>query len=254
MRNIALALVLLTLMACRLAVAPAASVEPRAPGVATESIPVSAASAPQYAPAPPLTRPSAPTVASFAAKIAPDARWLVASGQEKGFRRLTLEGTGTVRIRWTRAATRVGLAVERDGNRATVDFGEALGEVEPEGATLCKRLGYRLSNGAELETLRVDGLVSIFSVGNMSGSDEMLVVLGPGVLYVLHAYVSDGMCEKRVTEGPLTVCRGEEYARLAEVRLEPVLMLEESIDLATDDAVNPFDCATPTLSGSLIPP
>jgi hypothetical protein len=131
-----------------------------------------------------------------------------------------------VRLEWRREAPRpdpssarpigrVTLVLTRDGRSVGVDVGDSGGAIEPQGATLCDRLGYRLSNGARLEFAAVEGLVSALSVGDISGSDDLMVVLAAGVLYILHGHTSDGMCESETKQGPLTVCRGEEYTRVA---------------------------------------
>ena len=152
----------------------------------------------------------------------------------------------------------VTLGLTRDGRSIHIDAGGIAGEIEPEGATLCDRLGYRMSNGAALTPPAVDGLVSTLSVGDMSGSDDLMVVLGPGVLVVLRGQTTDGMCEAMTTQGPLTVCRGQEYARVAEVALAAVASFTEEIREATEDDAGvherPLDCAAPTMMGALVPP
>jgi hypothetical protein len=256
--------------ACRTAAPPEAST-----GVATAGMPSAIAPAAVSAhvePAPPastrLPAPTLPTMAFFPASVSADARWILAAKRERKFQRAALEGTSRVHVAWKRDAphpdprsgmpvARIGLELTRDGRTTRIELGEIAGEIQPEGATLCERLGYRMSNGALLAHPSVDGLVSWFSVGNMSGSDELMVVLGPTALHVMRGQTTDGMCEAMTTQGPLTVCKGEEYARVAEVTVGPATEFDETIiTTGEDDAgvAGPLDCATPTMMGTLSPP
>jgi hypothetical protein len=206
---------------------------------------------------------------SFPASVTGDVAWIVAAHRERGFQSLVLDGAGPLHVTWVRAAAqadsgsgmpaaRVMLEVSRDAGLVEIDAGIVPGEIEPSGTTLCGRLGYRESNGALLEPAHVNGLVSELTVGNMSGADDLLLVLGAGVLHVLRGQVTDGMCASQIQQGPLTVCRGQEYARVAEVRVGPVSSFVESILVAAqgDDAGvrSPLDCAAPTVMGTLTPP
>ena len=153
---------------------------------------------------------------------------------------------------------RVELVLTRDGRATRVDLGKVVGSIEPGNSTLCARLGYRAADGSALALPPIDGLVSAMSVGLMSGADELLVVLGGGALHVLRSQRSDGMCEAQAKQGPLTVCHGEEYSRVAEVRVAPPASFEESIVETTGTGPGatavPLDCAGPTIEGSLLPP
>jgi hypothetical protein len=210
-----------------------------------------------------------PTVATFPAQVAADDRWIAASRRERRFKSVALEGMGPVHLAWTRGpehvnpgsgmpTAQIGLELTRDGRTTRVELGDITGSIEPESATLCDRLGYRLSNGAALAPPLVDGLVSSLSVGGASGSDDLMVVLGPRFLHVLRAQTSDGMCEAMTTQGPLTVCRGSEYARVAEIALGAAASFTEEIRVTSDDdagaTVRPLDCAAPTIMGALVPP
>jgi len=68
------------------------------------------------------------------------------------------------------------------------------------------------------------------------------------------------MCESEVKQGPMTVCRGEEYVRTAEIRLvtRPT-SFEESVAVTTDTELgslttHPLDCAAATMQAPLLPP
>jgi hypothetical protein len=205
------------------------------------------------------------TSATFAVKGAPEAGWIRAARSDRRFRRLALGGEGPVHLAWTvigndedpssaRTITHLALVIARGGQTVRVEGLAGGGDVEPEAATLCDRFGYRLSNGAALQFPPVDGLVSTFSVGDMSGSDDWLVVLAGGALHVLHGQTSDGMCVSQVRQGPLTVCRGQEYARVAEVRVGAVWSFDETILAAapTNGGTAPLDCGAATIQGQLM--
>jgi hypothetical protein len=186
------------------------------------------------------------------------------------FHRLTLEGAGAVRLGWVREAEKVDesatathapvrLVLERDGHAVIVDLGELYGEMEPASISFCARAGYRSSDGSRLEPPRIDGLVSAASVGGASGDFEILVVLSGTTLHVLDRQTSDGMCESETKQGPMTVCRGEEYVRTAEIRLvtRPT-SFEESVAVTTETGpgsltTHSLDCAGATMQMPLLP-
>jgi hypothetical protein len=256
--------------ACRTAAPPEASTGVATAGVPSAIAPAAVSAHVEPAPATSTTPPAMalPKMASFPAGVSADVRWILSAKRERKFRRAALEGTGPVHVVWKRDSPHpdprsgmpvasVGLELTRDGRTTHIDVGEIAGEIQPEGATLCERLGYRMSNGALLTHPAVDGLVSWFSVGNASGSDELMVVLGPTALHVLRGQTTDGMCEAMTTQGPLTVCKGEEYARIAEVTISPATEFDETIMTAGEDdpgIAGPYDCATPTMMGTLSPP
>jgi hypothetical protein len=219
-------------------------------------------------PAPPVAPPP-PSVATAVVKVASDVKWLRAARGERAFRRAALDGSGPVHIVWNRGRphadsdpnrpiARIALELTRDGRTTRVEVGDVAGEILPEGASFCARLNYRVPSSNTPLALYppTDGMVSKLSVGDASGADDFLVMLGPGVLYVLHTQTSDGLCEREIKQGPLEVCQGSEYARIAEVTLAPAAAFEESIRTTSEDAgiATPLDCATPTIMGSLAPP
>jgi hypothetical protein len=256
--------------ACRSTATPEANTGVVPAGVPSTIAPAAVSAhveAPPASTTPPA--PALPTMASLSASVAADVRWILAVKRERRFQRAALDGVGTLHVVWTRdvphpdprsgmPVARVGLELTRDHRTTRVEAGEVAGEIQPEGATLCGRLGYRMSNGALLTPPAVDGLVSSLSVGDMSGSDELMVVLGPTALYVLRGQTTDGMCESMTTQGPLTVCKGQEYARVAEIALAPATDIDETIRTTTEDdagvTVAPLDCAVPTMMGTLSPP
>jgi len=209
-------------------------------------------------------------VVSFA-RPSTDARWVNAIPRARRFRRLTLDGAGPVRLGWIREAERVDesegaarapvrLVLERDDHAAVVGFGDLYGEMEPALLSFCARAGYRSSDGSRLEPPRIDGFVSTASIGNSTGDQEILVVLSGATLHVLDRQTSDGMCESERKQGPMTVCRGEEYVRRAEVRLvTPATSFEETIGVTTETepgslTIRPLDCAGATMQIPLLPP
>jgi hypothetical protein len=220
----------------------------------------------------PIATPEAgaPAVVSFA-RPSRDARWVTAIPRARRFRRFTLDGAGAVRLGWIResesvdegaGATRapVRLVLERDGHTVVVGLGDLFGEMEPASISFCARAGYRNSDGSRLEPPHIDGFVSGASVGGSSGDLEVLVVLSGAALLVLDRQTSDGMCESQMKQGPMTVCRGEEYARIAEIRLvtRPT-SFEESVAVTTEAepgslTTHPLDCAGATTQMPLLPP
>jgi hypothetical protein len=102
--------------------------------------------------------------------------------------------------------------------------------------------------------------VSAASIGGASGDFEVLVVLSGTTLQVLDRQTSDGMCESETKQGPMTVCRGEEYARTAEIRLLTApKSFEESIAVTTETGLgllttHPLDCTAATTQLALLPP
>ncbi|HTQ46355.1 MAG TPA: hypothetical protein VMI75_26545 [Polyangiaceae bacterium] len=212
----------------------------------------------------------APALVSFAHPPA-DARWVRAIRRARHFRHLTLDGAGAVRLAWVRDAEKVDegegamrapvrLVLERDGHVVFVGLGDLFGEMEPASISFCARAGYRSSDGSRLDPPRIDGFVSAASVGGSTGDAEFLVVLSGATLHVLDRQTSDGMCESEVNQGPMTVCRGEEYVRTAEIRLvtRPT-SFEESVAVTTDTELgslttHPLDCAAATMQAPLLPP
>ncbi len=242
------------------------------------SIPSDPAPAPAIAPPAasariqPMATPDAgpPVVVSFA-RLSTDAPWVSTIPRARRFRRLTLAGAGAVRLGWIResehldegagaARATVRLVLERDGHTAVVDFGDLYGEMDPMGLAFCARAGYRGADGSRLEPPRIDGLVSTASVGSTSGDVEVLVILSGAVLHVLDRQTSDGTCESETRQGPMTVCRGEQYVRAAEIRLAtPPATFEESVAVTTETdpgtlSTHPLDCAGPTMQLPLLPP
>ncbi len=205
------------------------------------------------------------------ARPSKDARWVSAIPRARRFLHLTLDGDGAVRVGWIREAEHVDeshgvarapvrLVLERDGNAATVGLGDLYGDLEPMTLSFCARAGYRSYDGSRLESPRLDGFVSGASVGNTTGAEEVLVVLAGVVLHVLDHQTSDGMCASETRQGPMTVCRGEEYVRIAEIRLaRSPESFEESVAVTTETdpgslTIHPLDCAAATTQMPLLPP
>jgi hypothetical protein len=134
-----------------------------------------------------------------------------------------------------------------------VGLGDLYGEMEPASISFCARAGYPSSDGSRLEPPRIDGFVSAASVGGASGDFEVLVVLSGTTLHVLDRQTSDGMCESETKQGPMTVCRGEEYVRAAEIRIvKPPTSFEESVAVTTETELgslttHSLDCASQAL-------
>jgi hypothetical protein len=265
--KVALMLIALAVGACR--AAGESPVRPPSPSPAPVALAASAARLEPAASAEPAAPALVPATAPFSATSMPDPTWVLAARRERGFRSVALEGSGAVHLVWTRGepqddpassmpVARVEIVLTRDGRATRVDVGKVVGSIEPGSSTLCARLRYRAADGSALALPSIDGLVSAMSVGLMSGSDDLLVVLGGGALHVLRSQRTDGMCESQAKQGPLTVCHGEEYTRVAEVRLGPAASFEESIvettGTGTGAIVVPLDCAAPTIEGSLLTP
>jgi len=256
-----LAPLLLPLLGCRpssLAAEPAPSPAIAPPAVSAR---VEAVATPEAGP---------PVVVSFP-RPSTDARWAATVPRARRFRGLTLGGGGAIRIGWIRdaehvvegegaARASVRLVLERDGHTATVGFGDLYGEIEPLGLSYCARAGYRGTEGSALQPPHLDGFVSEAGFGSSSGDEEILVLLDGSTLHVLDRQTSDGMCESGTKQGPLTVCRGEEYRGAAEIRLEtPPTSFEETVAVATETepgspTSRPFDCAAPSFQPPLLPP
>jgi hypothetical protein len=203
-----------------------------------------------------------------------DASWIARLTRPRGFRAVDLEVHGTLHVTWLQHAARtvlgaapnpddpanhpsdVELSLEGD-RKLTFALGPHSGDVTPLDATLCKRAGWRAPPGDDWTMPNLDSLASSFSVGNWQGSDDFLLVHAGRALHVMHRRTGDGLCEPKIRQGPLEVCRDEPFEHVAEVRLkgaDPDVDEAIQVETGAGPAWTPFDCGAATDTVQLQPP
>jgi hypothetical protein len=141
----------------------------------------------------------------------------------------------------------VDLVVRAGGRDTVVALGELPGSSSPVGLSYCKNLRFRPVD-SRWDFPREPSVASAFTIGIMQGSDDYLLVRDGGTLHLLHRESNDGRCDE-AKQGPLDVCEGSEYARLAEIHVGRGDLFE-----AIDDQGTPFDCGADRWGERLLPP
>lgn len=103
------------------------------------------------------------------------------------------------------------LVVTAKGDTRIVALGELSGSVEP----------YALSWCAKDETAdrHPRAFAATFAIGTPQGDDELAIVRDGRTLHVLHRETTDGKCDDDAKQGPLDVCEGSEWNRVADLRM-----------------------------------
>ena len=127
----------------------------------------------------------------------------------------------------------------------TIHLGSHVGTAGPPAQSYCLHLGWHLDSAhTDAQPAPRLSILSRLSIGTMQGDTEVMIVRDGATLHVLHRETSDGKCDE-AKQGPLDVCEGFEWERVAEVRLTGDPLLYERID----DQGKPFDCSAPTFYG-----
>jgi hypothetical protein len=135
----------------------------------------------------------------------------------------------------------IDLVVQARGETRTIAFGELSGTVETVALSWCGRTGWKLENGESWKP-SPPALAVSFSIGLAQGDDEMRIVRdaqnGTSTLHVLHRETSDGKCDD-LKQGPLDVCEGAEWHRVADVRVPARAVIYETVE----QEHKPYDCS-----------
>jgi len=133
----------------------------------------------------------------------------------------------------THTVTPIDLVVRARGETRTISFGELAGSIEPAAISFCAKNTSWQSHPS---------FAAKFSIGLMQGDDDMVILHdaknGTDTLHVLHRETSDGSCEDG-KQGPLDICEGFQWERVADVRLAPGTELWETVELEGKT----FDCS-----------
>jgi hypothetical protein len=204
-----------------------------------------------------------------------DAQWIARARRARTFRAVDLPGTATVHLAWQQFAphkvrdlppdqdddpgnyaSRLILTLDRGERPVTIELGDRSGAVVPASLTLCSRTGYRLPPDGAWGFPQLADLVSSFTVGLSSGDDDFLVVYAARALHVLHRATSDGMCQRRVHQGPIDTCSEELFERVAEVRISRASDFDETIALGVTSAgsASQVDCLEASQGERLLAP
>jgi hypothetical protein len=192
-----------------------------------------------------------------------DASWARAFAEAKGFIRGTVSGK-SVLIGWHLGVPSSfrsdsgeefpDIAVtplELNVGTVSIPLGSHVGTARPPSQSYCLHLGWHLNpDHADAQPEPRLSILSSLSIGTMQGDTEVMIVRDGASLHVLHRETSDGKCDE-AKQGPLDVCEGFEWERVAEVRLAGDPVLYERLD----EQGKPFDCGVPTFYGKrLLPP
>src|SRR6185503_4223975 len=128
------------------------------------------------------------------------------------------------------------LVVRAAGAEQTLSLGELVGSPGPSSITYCKNRGWRVDADGCWAFPKEPSVASAFEMSIMQGSDDFILVRDGGTLHLLHRETSDGSCDEG-NQGPLDICEGFEWSRLAEIHVGGADLFER-----IDDAGG-FDCA-----------
>jgi hypothetical protein len=149
---------------------------------------------------------------------------------------------------------RVDLLVRARGVEKTIELGELAGWPDPAHQSYCARAGFVMPSWRQFGTPPNRSAAAWFSVGVIQGDSEFMIVRDGDVLHVLHRETSDGRCDEK-KQGPLDVCDGFEWERVAEVRGTRDAGLFETIttiDASASEQMNhdgAIDCGAERMGG-----
>jgi len=143
----------------------------------------------------------------------------------------------------------VDLVVRAHGVEKLVPLGELAGSVDPIHLSYCARAGFTMPSWPEFGKAQDPSSASWFAVGTPQGDSDFMLVRDVDVVHVLHRETSDGKCDD-AKQGPLDVCEGFEWERVAEIRGTRGAALFERV---TDEG-KPFDCGADRMGESLTRP
>ncbi len=213
--------------------------------------------------------PLPPLVATIDAGA--DAGWVRAIAKSKDFHAYEI-GDGHVLLRWrvgpshlvkkvdgadyasypVNHVSRVDLVVSARGRSTTVPLGELPGWIRPTDLSYCKHRGFVLGKHDSWDFPSEPNVAAAFAIGIAQGGDDFLLVRDGASLHLLHRETDDGRCDDG-KQGPLDICEGFEWARLAELDVGHATTLFE---LVTQEGKQdkPFDCTDDKHGTQLSPP
>lgn len=230
---------------------------------AAPRVELAAAPSASVAPAPP---PPAEAIPAGAAAIRSGDRgaWARTIREAPKFRRVDLPGASRVLLTWRIGASRtlkplppeedyganhvsvVDLVVRARGGDTVIPLGELPGSPVPANVTYCRNRGYHVDTDGAIGASAPDqanwgfpkepNVASAFMLDMIQGGDDFLLVRDGGTLHLLHRETSDGSCNEG-KQGPLAICEGSEYARVAEIHVGAADLFE-----TIDGEGKPFDC------------
>jgi hypothetical protein len=119
-----------------------------------------------------------------------------------------------------------------------VNLGEMSGSPVSSEVSFCKNLGFKIDSDAGWGFPQERNIASAFTMSIAQGSDDYLLVRDVGTLHLLHRQSSDGKCDEG-KQGPLDICEGADWSRIAELHIGAAELFET---IAMQD--KPFDCTT----------
>lgn len=131
----------------------------------------------------------------------------------------------------------IDLVVRAGDQDAVVSLGDRSGSTDPLFVSYCAHRGFVSPSEAEVQRAPDPSVPSWFTVGIAQGSTDLMVVRDGDTLHVLHRETSDGKCDD-AKQGPLDVCEGFEWERVADVSVPRAAELFETID----EEGHAFDC------------
>ncbi len=223
----------------------------------------------------PLAKPaaSAPVVEealppdALRAPSAGEGSWAAAFPSAKSFAVVEMPSASRVLVHWRIGAGRkakelppdedypgnylvsVDLVVRSRGVEKLVPLGELAGGADPIHLSYCARAGFTMPSWPEFGKPQDPSSASWFAVGTPQGDSDFMLVRDGDVVHVLHRETSDGKCDD-AKQGPLEVCEGFEWERVAEIRGTRGAALFEHV---TDEG-KPFDCGADRMGEALTRP
>jgi hypothetical protein len=148
--------------------------------------------------------------------------WAATFPEAATFRAITVPKSSRVILEWRvtardHAPHRAGLDLRvRSRNvEETLSFGELENEVDPANQSYCWRAGW--STPWQWQWIPNPSVSAWFAMGNPQASySELMIVRDPDVLYVIRHERTSGGCEW-TQQGPLAICPGAEFERVAEI-------------------------------------
>jgi hypothetical protein len=145
-------------------------------------------------------------------------------------------------------ASRTDLVFRAAGVEKIVALGDLNGFVNPMHQSYCFAIGYELAHAPDMGKAPEPSVASRFALGVTQGESKLMLVRDGDVMHVLHQESSDGKCDDK-KQGPLDVCKGREWERIADVRgLRGAALYE----IVTYDG-KPLDCAEDMYGSHLTP-
>ncbi|HEY1958367.1 MAG TPA: hypothetical protein VGH28_22275 [Polyangiaceae bacterium] len=215
------------------------------------------------APAPVLVEPMPADAAAVHSSASGD--WARAFPLDRTFRALDLPPAARVLITWRVGASRAlerlpdtqdvpwnhvsetSLVVRAAGAERTVALGELPGSPGPNEVSYCNHRGYRADAQVGWAYSKEPSIAAAFAMSIIQGSADFLLVRDGGTLHLLRRNSSDGSCAA-AKQGPLDVCKGFEWSRVADVAVGEADLFERI------DEGGGFDCGAEHWGERLVPP